>query len=136
MKVHLERAPRVPRLPVWAVAVLGSWMLLVVLGVLVERRGGPALETCLLHRLTGQPCPTCGSTRVVLALGQGAWVEALRLNPLVTLGLVVGTLGFGLRLATGRTLRMQLSSWEQRVALAIGLAALAVNWLWVLRTQA
>lgn len=136
MKVHLERAPRLPRLPVWALVVLGCWLLLVVMGALLDRRGGPALETCLLHRLSGHPCPTCGSTRVVLALGQGAWVEALRLNPLVTLGLVLGTLGFGLRLATGRTLRMELSSREQKVALAVGLAALVVNWLWVLRTQA
>ncbi|MFZ1377815.1 MAG: DUF2752 domain-containing protein [Geothrix sp.] len=136
MKFRLERAPRLPRLPVWALVVLGCWLLLVVMGALLDRRGGPALETCLLHRLSGHPCPTCGSTRVVLALGQGAWVEALRLNPLVTLGLVLGTLGFGLRLATGRTLRMELSSREQKVALAVGLAALAVNWLWVLRTQA
>ena len=136
VKVHLERGTRVPRLPVWAAVALGLWVLLVVLGVLLERRGGPALETCLLHRLTGQPCPTCGSTRVVLGLGQGAWREAFRFNPLVTLGLLGGALVFGLRLVTGWTLRVELSSQEQKVALGIGLAALAANWLWVLRTQA
>jgi len=136
VKFYLERASRVPRLPVWAAVALGSWLLLVVLGVLLERRGGPSLETCLLHRLTGHPCPTCGSTRVVLGLGQGAWREAFRFNPLVAIGLLGGGLGFGLRLIAGRALRVELSPREHKVALVIGLAALLANWAWVLRTQA
>jgi hypothetical protein len=126
----------VPRLPVWAAVALGLWLLLVALGILLERRGGQQLETCLLHRLTGHPCPTCGSTRVVLGLGQGDWRAAFWFNPLVTLGLLGGGLVFGLRLVTGRALRVGLSSREQKVALGIGLTALAANWLWVLRTQA
>jgi len=109
---------------------------LVLIGVLLERQGGPVLETCLLHRLSGHPCPTCGSTRVVLGLGQGAWGEAFRFNPLVSLGLLLGAPVLGLRLATGRALRVELSAREQKVALGIGLAALLANWAWVLRTQA
>lgn len=136
VKVHLERGTRVPRLPVWAAVALGLWLLLVALGILLERRGGQELETCLLHRLTGHPCPTCGSTRVVLGLGQGAWGEAFRFNPLVSLGLLLGAPVLGLRLITGRSLRVELSSREQKVALGIGLAALLANWAWVLRTQA
>lgn len=136
MKFHLERGTRVPRLPVWAAFALGLWLLLVALGTLLDRRGGPALETCLLHRLTGHPCPTCGSTRVVLGLGQGAWGEAFRFNPLVSVGLLLSAAVFGLRLVTGRALRVELSSREQKVALGIGLAALLANWAWVLRTQA
>ena len=136
VKVHLERGTRVPRLPVWAAVALGLWLLLVALGILLERRGGQELETCLLHRLTGHPCPTCGSTRVVLGLGQGAWGEAFRFNPLVSLGLLLGAPILGLRLITARALRVELSSREQKVALGIGLAALLANWAWVLRTQA
>lgn len=136
MKLHLERAPRVPRLPFWGAMALGSWLLLVLLGVLMERQGGPALETCLLHRLSGHPCPTCGSTRVVLGLGRGAWLEAFQFNPLVALGLLLGTTGLVLRLATGRTLRTELTSRDQTVALVTGLMVLLANWVWVLRTQA
>ncbi len=136
VKVHLERGTRVPRLPVWAAVALGLWLLLVALGILLERRGGPELETCLLYRLTGHPCPTCGSTRVVLGLGLGAWGDAFRFNPLVSLGLLLGAPVLGLRLITGRSLRVELSSREQKVARGIGLAALLANWAWVLRTQA
>lgn len=73
---------------------------------------------------------------MVLGLGQGAWGEAFRFNPLVSLGLLLGAPVLGLRLITGRSLRVELSSREQKVALGIGLAALLANWAWVLRTQA
>jgi hypothetical protein len=117
------------------VVLVGCWLLLVLAGVLLEQRGGPALETCLLHRLSGQPCPTCGSTRVVLALGQGAWLAALRCNPMVALALPLGASWLGLRLSLGRVLEVDLSRRQRSVLLGLGLAALAANWVWVLRTQ-
>lgn len=116
--------------------LVGFWLLLVLAGVLLEQWGGPALETCLLHRLSGQPCPTCGSTRVVLALGRGAWLAALRGNPMVALGLPLGALWLGLRLGLGRALEVDLSRRERNTLLILGLVALAANWVWVLRTQA
>lgn len=136
MKVRWERTTRVPRPPVWALILAGGWLLLVSLGVLLEQRGAATLETCLLHRLTGRPCPTCGSTRVVLGFVRGAWLEALGMNPLVAAGLVLGLVWLGLRLVTGRSLRWDLSTAERRLALALGLALLFANWAWVLRTQA
>lgn len=135
MRLRWGRVSRVPRPPVWSVVLVGCWLLLVLAGVLLEQRGGPALETCVLHRLSGQPCPTCGSTRVVLALGQGAWLAALRCNPMVALGLPLGALWLGLRLSLGRALELNLSRQERSVLLGLGLAALAANWVWVLRTQ-
>lgn len=136
MNIRWERATRVPRPPVWALILAGGWLLLVSLGVLLEQHGAATLETCLLHRLTGRPCPTCGSTRVVLGFARGAWREALGMNPLVAIGLALGAIWLGLRLATGRSLHWDLSEAERRVALAFGLALLAANWAWVLRTQA
>lgn len=118
------------------VVLVGLWLLLVLGGVLLERWGAPVQETCLLHRLTGHPCPTCGSTRVVLGFSRGAWLEALHLNPLVALGLVLGGLWFGIRLITGYSIRLELSPVEQRMALILGLGALLMNWAWVLRAQA
>ena len=135
MKFHWERAPRLPRPPAWAAAVVGAWALLVLAGVLLERWGAPAQETCLLHRLTGHPCPTCGSTRVVLGFVQRQWVQAFRMNPLVAAGLLAGGLWLGLRLALARRLRIEFSTGEQRAALGLGLALLLANWIWVLRTQ-
>ncbi len=135
MRLRWERVSRLPRPPVWSLVLMGLWVLLVLAGVLLERRGGPALETCLLHRLSGQPCPTCGSTRVVLALGRGAWLAALRCNPMVALALPLGALWLGLRLCLGRALEVDLSRRERSIGLVLGLMALAANWVWVLRTQ-
>ena len=41
---------------------------------------------CLFHKITHIPCPSCGSTRSVMALLQGNLYEALYFNPL---GIVV-----------------------------------------------
>ena len=125
-----------PRPPVWAVVVLGIWLLLVLGGVLLEQRGATPLETCLLHRLTGHPCPTCGSTRVVMTLARGAWIDALRLNPLMALGFLLASLWMGLRTVTARMLTLELSPPERRVALILGVGLLLANWAWVLRIQA
>jgi len=46
---------------------------------------------CMLRRLTGMPCPTCGATRSLRALGQGEVAAAVRFHPL-------GPLYFGLLL--------------------------------------
>jgi len=37
---------------------------------------------CMLRRMTGMPCPTCGVTRSFRALGQGALAAAVRFHPL------------------------------------------------------
>lgn len=135
MRFHWERSPRLPRPPWWAAALVGFWLLLVLGGVLLERRGAPSVETCLFHRLSGHPCPTCGSTRVVLAFTHGDWAGALRLNPLVALGLGLAALWLLTRLATGWTLRLWVSLRERGVLLAVGVTLLLANWIWVLQTQ-
>lgn len=43
------------------------------------------LYSCPLKTLTSLPCPTCGTTRMVTALFQGNFAEALRNNPLLFL---------------------------------------------------
>lgn len=135
MELRWERVPRLPRPPLWAGALVGSWSLLVLGGLLLERRAGSPVETCLFHRLSGHPCPTCGSTRVVLGLARGDWGAALLLNPLVALGLTLGGLVLLVRLVTARAPRLALSPREQHALLVLGVALLLGNWAWVLRTQ-
>ena len=47
------------------------------------------LDLCGFHRLTHLPCPLCGLTRALFALGKGNWREAMRLNALSPLGLAM-----------------------------------------------
>jgi hypothetical protein len=44
---------------------------------------------CGFHWLTGRPCPLCGVTRALFALAQGRWREAMYLNALGPLALVM-----------------------------------------------
>ncbi len=80
---------------------------------------------CPLRRLTGIPCPICGSTTVFIEAGHAHWLAALTANPvtvLAALGLLTAPLGGGAwwwRLAPGR-----------RGALIAG--ALVSSWLWQL----
>lgn len=58
--------PLLPRLPV------GSW------------------SFCAFHKLTGLPCPFCGGTRATRSLLHGDWHQAIYLNPLAIVVLVLG----------------------------------------------
>ena len=40
-----------------------------------------SVEVCLIKHATNIPCPSCGSTRSVISLTKGNFVEAFDLNP-------------------------------------------------------
>lgn len=40
------------------------------------------IEICLIKHFTNIPCPSCGSTRSVISLTKGSFLEALQINPL------------------------------------------------------
>jgi len=49
----------------------------------------PVFRACPFHWLTGKPCPLCGLTRGLCALGKGHWSQAIHFNALSPLGLVL-----------------------------------------------
>lgn len=53
----------------------------------------PHVKLCLFQRVTGRPCPGCGMTRSVLALGRCDVADSLRMHPLgvVLAGLFAAT---------------------------------------------
>jgi hypothetical protein len=81
--------------------------------------------------VTGQPCPTCGSTRASLALVRADVLLAWKLNPLYTIVAVAAVPFLLLHYAFG--LRIQLAVTPQRRRLlwiALILAVLA-NWVYL-----
>jgi hypothetical protein len=47
------------------------------------------MEVCLIKHVVNIPCPSCGSTRSVISLAKGEFLQALEINPL---GYVVATI--------------------------------------------
>jgi hypothetical protein len=85
----------------------------------------PGHPICPFKAVTSLPCPGCGMTRAVLALGQGRVLAAVGFNPLV-LPLVAAMLAWlaGVRLDAAR----------HRAALWVLLGAVLVFWgarLWL-----
>lgn len=83
---------------------------------------------CPLRRLTGIPCPMCGSTTVFMEAGAGHWTAALTANPLTVLAFIVF-------LAAPLTLIDPVASWATLAArrrnVLLGVV-LALSWVWEL----
>jgi hypothetical protein len=83
---------------------------------------------CPLRRLTGVPCPLCGSTTVFMEAGAGHWTQALAANPFTVLA-------FFVFLASPLALIDPVASWANLPARRrnIGLGVvLALSWVWQL----
>jgi hypothetical protein len=93
-----------------------------ITGTDVSHPGAPG---CLLRAVTGIPCPFCGLTHSLMALGQGSLGAAVAQNPLglLLLPLAVLVLVMGLRVV----LRGGRIRWPAP-ALWVGLAILLASW--------
>ena len=131
--IAMERTGRWPRVPWWAVALLAVYLALVTVYVLVtQAQGRTAPPLCILKRLTGVPCPTCGTTRMFLAAGRGDWSAAIAANPLVSLVTVVAAALLLLRIAFRRRVVWINSPTDRRLCTVAIVLAVLVNWLYLL----
>ena len=96
------------------------------------------LPQCGLKRLTGIPCPFCGSTRVLLAWSDFEPARALRLNPL-TFFACLGALGWAVlgcvdAACGGRWLPALRAQWRRWPLTPIVVGLVLVNWVYVILT--
>lgn len=93
---------------------------------------------CLFKKLTGMPCPSCGSTRSVLSLFNGDITGALNWNPfgfLIMAALVVAPAWIFFDLITGKStlyssfIRVENILKRKWVAVSAVLIVL-LNWIW------
>lgn len=119
------------------------WAFLTVLGLLAVSRAAAQwpipLPVCLLRKLTGIPCPFCGSTRAAMAVARFDLPGAVALNPLaVLLGLGVGLwfAVWGLERVLGRPV---LRNFQRGLVTLpwwwIGGALALLNWIYLLVWQ-
>jgi hypothetical protein len=90
---------------------------------------------CLFKGLTGLPCPTCGATRAVGRLVHLDVAGAIAMNPLATIAFALVALwalcDFGL-MTRGRALDVAVGRPLGRLVRGLVVAAVAVNWLFLL----
>jgi hypothetical protein len=93
--------------------------------------------TCPARALLHLPCPTCGMTHAFVALAHGDLAAALQASPagaLLAAGAWLLALLDLVRLAAGWPLP-SVPPRAARLAIAAGLAALLVNWAWLLARE-
>lgn len=92
----------------------------------------PGATVCLFRNLTGHPCPTCGSTRMLTALLQGHLLESFLYNPFMFItGMVVVVLLL-LRVGFSRVIYREVSPGIRRFFLAVLLLLFLLNWFYLL----
>jgi hypothetical protein len=99
---------------------------------------GIQLPRCMFKTLTGLPCPTCGVTRTVIALSRGQLANGLFMNPLAAFacGAALLYLAYAAAVLALRLPRLRpiLSPAGARVLRVATVAAIAVNWAWLIAT--
>ena len=116
------------------VAVGIVWAALVVVFVLVKPAGTEATLS-LFRNATGLPCPTCGSTRAALAVADGRLLDAVVLNPLMTVAILVGVVWLTIRVGFVRRIELDLTRPVRGLAWGAMALLLAANWAWVIARQ-
>lgn len=93
---------------------------------------------CLFKHVTGIPCPSCGSTRSVMSLAHGNFLESLAINPfgiLVALIMVLAPLwisfDFLFKKRTFPDFYNRVELFLRKPGVAIPLIFLVlINWIW------
>jgi hypothetical protein len=132
--MRIERASVAPSVPWWAVVIVCIYLLLVGVHTLIGwHRGAGSPPLCLFHALTGRPCPTCGTTRMVLAIAHGNLREAAASNPLMfAVGIVVLGLAV-LRIGCRRRVVWITSARSRGILAAALVMAILANWVYLLK---
>jgi hypothetical protein len=131
--MRIEKTQGWPNVPWWAVAIVVTYFSLVGLGVGVAQAAGTrCLTMCLFQHITGHPCPTCGSTRMVLAAAKGNFQDAAAYNPLMFSLAVLGLVLIAVRIGFRRRIVWMTSTRSRRILTTGLVVAVLANWLYLL----
>ncbi|MFZ5806424.1 MAG: DUF2752 domain-containing protein [Verrucomicrobiota bacterium] len=81
---------------------------------------------CGFHEITGFPCPFCGGTRCLAAMGQFHFKDALLLHPLI-FGCILLGIGFGIY----RLFKKQRFTFSKNFY-RLFFAVILVNWIYLM----
>lgn len=120
-------------IPPWAVVVVFIYLILVGLYEwMASTMQVEAVSTCLFRRITGQPCPTCGTTRMVLALSNGEVHQAIRHNPLMFFLLVLAVVWLLARTCGIRRVNLADTRRAKAIAVCVVAGLFVGNWAYLI----
>ncbi len=132
MKINVVQVCRRPQWPVWAVIVVLVWLALGGAALWLSSYHDRVVSLCLIKRVTGLPCPTCGFTRGVLSLLSGRPGQGWLWNPLLFSVLALFIAVTGIRILFARSLRIRLTGTERAIAWLLAAVLLAANWAYII----
>jgi hypothetical protein len=115
-------------------AILAGIATLAAIAVGLLRLDSLPFTVCFFKFVTGLPCATCGSTRALGRLFHGDVAGAFAMNPLAAAGLMglMPWAGADLALmARGKAFGLELGPAAARVARVAAVAAVFVNWAYL-----
>jgi hypothetical protein len=118
--------------PRWAAAIVAAWLGAVAALHLAKAAGHDVPTLCTWRNVTGIPCPTCGTTRMVLAAADGRLADAVAWNPFMAIAATMGVAWLALRVIGGRRVEVEMTPAGRRVAWGLVAIAFAINWIYLL----
>ncbi len=135
MKLFFVITPRNLGIPWWGGSLVALWLAVVGASAWLGHVSGQYPVLCLFKRVFGVPCPSCGTTRAVLALINGQLWMAVRMNPLMTLILICLSATAVARILFRRGVRLELTMRERCVLYTTSTLAVTGNWAYVVFTS-
>lgn len=95
-------------------------------------------KVCLIKQVTGLPCPSCGTTRGVISLSKGHFLEAIYTNPfsiLVSIMMIIAPIWIGFDVINKkRTLFYCYQKVEKQLVrpkiATLLIVLILLNWIW------
>jgi len=105
---------------------------------MTQMTGNTPVSVCLIKHFTNIPCPSCGSTRAVIALTKGNFIEALSINPMgIPVAIIMFTTPLWImidivtRSQTLFNFYLKVEAFLKKPKYAIPLILLVIiNWIW------
>jgi hypothetical protein len=132
MRIEIIHISRRPPWPLWAVLLVLVWSICGMALVWLSAHFHQPVQLCLIKRLTGVPCPTCGFTRGAISLLGGHIAQAWLYNPLLYSVLALFSVAVAVRFIWARRLRINLTSKERSAAWVVVGALFFANWAYVI----
>ncbi|MCK5852070.1 DUF2752 domain-containing protein [bacterium] len=132
MKITLIRTSRYPNIPLFATLILVLWLTLVGVATLINFKLSNYIDLCLFKRFTGYPCPTCGTTRGIISLLHGKFIEAWEYNPLVfSIGIIV-IIDLLFKFIFARSIKISFKKRGRKIVWLVAIVLFLANWAYVI----